>query len=188
MTPKPQTHEERERKFTALFQTVPADREGTGMGNTDKARDEAFAGLTFDKLPENPPEYEISEPPVPKAEHASLMEDPSELRKETPAAPLQLDEKHKKFYALFGHVTDAQAAEYGGQAFAPDKDVDFDALPERHEDPELPDVSKQPERDFLREDAEERLRYAHPEEKHSEKYDKAHEGFVKIFKNPVEAE
>ncbi|CAD7696603.1 unnamed protein product [Ostreobium quekettii] len=245
MAAKPQTHEEKERKFAALFNTVPADRDGTGMpvGSTDKARDEALSGLTFDKLAEKAPEYKLPEPPMPEAEHPSLMEEAGELPSKviagaarrspvseaspfpaptvrdimerraaaprrclpgrllgggplTPpdfltslqgasAEPLVLDEKHKKFVAIFGQVTDAQATEYGGQAFAPDKDVAFEALPEKHEEPELPDVNVQPERDFLKEDAEERRRTAQPEEKHSEKYDKAHDGFVKIFKAPV---
>eukprot|EP00803_Ostreobium_quekettii_P007859 evm.model.scf_35.15 EVM.evm.TU.scf_35.15 scf_35:132475-133660(-) len=188
MAAKPQTHEEKERKFAALFNTVPADRDGTGMpvGSTDKARDEALSGLTFDKLAEKAPEYKLPEPPMPEAEHPSLMEEAGELpSKGASAEPLVLDEKHKKFVAIFGQVTDAQATEYGGQAFAPDKDVAFEALPEKHEEPELPDVNVQPERDFLKEDAEERRRTAQPEEKHSEKYDKAHDGFVKIFKAPV---
>jgi len=188
MAAKPQTHEERERKFAALFNTVPADRDGTGMpvGATDKARDEALSGLTFDMLPEKAPMYKLPDPPKPEEEQHGLVEEATELPSKGPSKePLVLDEKHKKFVAIFGQVTDAQATEYGGQAFAPDKEVDFEALPQKHEEPELPDVNKPPERNFLQEDAEERRRTAHHEEKHSEKYDKAHDGFVKIFKGPV---
>ena len=98
-----------------------------------------------------------------------------------PTQPLQLDEKHKKFYQIFDHVTDVQASEYGGQAFAPNKDVEFEALPDKPHEHPLPEVSKAPERDFLKEDMEARQRTAQAEQKHSERYDKAHDAFVKTF-------
>ena len=75
MAAKPQTSDERKRAFNALFETVKADGEGTAMGSTDKARDEAFGGLTFDKLPDHAPEYHVPEVPKPKAEHTDLMEE-----------------------------------------------------------------------------------------------------------------
>ena len=98
-----------------------------------------------------------------------------------PTQPLKLDEKHKKFYQLFDHVTDVQATEYGGQAVAPNKEVEFQALPDKPHEHPLPDVSKVPERDYLQEDMEARQRTALPEQKHSQRYDKAHDAFVKTF-------
>jgi len=185
MAAKPQTSDERKRAFNALFETVKADGEGTAMGSTDKARDEALGGLTFDKLPDHAPEYQVPEVPKPKAESTDLMEESHEGRDGAPTQPLQLDEKHKKFYQIFDHVTDVQASEYGGQAFAPNKDVEFEALPDKPHEHPLPDVSKAPERDFLKEDMEARQRTAQAEQKHSERYDKAHDAFVKTFGDPV---
>lgn len=185
MAAKPQTSDERKRAFNALFQTVKADGEGTAMGSTDKARDEALGGLTFDKLPDHAPEYQLPEAPVEKEEHAGLGDGLHEGREGAPTQPLKLDEKHKKFYQLFDHVTDVQATEYGGQAVAPNKDVEFQALPDKPHEHPLPDVSKVPERDYLQEDMEARQRTALPEQKHSQRYDKAHDAFVKTFGDPV---
>lgn len=185
MAAKPQTSDERKRAFNALFQTVKADGEGTAMGSTDKARDEALGGLTFDKLPDHAPEYQLPDAPVEKEEHAGHADDLHEGREGGPTQPLKLDEKHKKFYQLFDHVTDVQATEYGGQAVAPNKDVEFEALPDKPQEHPLPDVSKVPERDYLQEDMEARQRTAQPEQKHSQRYDKAHDAFVKTFGDPV---
>lgn len=80
MAAKPQTSDERKRAFNALFETVKADGEGTAMGSTDKARDEALGGLTFDKLPDHAPEYQVPEVPKPKAESTDLMEESHEGR------------------------------------------------------------------------------------------------------------
>lgn len=171
--PKPQTSEERHRAFNALFETVKADGEGTAMGSTDKARDEAIGKLTFDKLAEKPQDYELPDV-APKEEEE---EKPPATH---PAEPLKIDEKTKKFYQIFDHVTDVQATEYGGQAKAPSKDLDFGEMPEPPPEPVLPEPAR-PERDFLKEDTEERMRTAAPEPKHSERYDKAHKAFVKTF-------
>lgn len=92
MAAKPQTSDERKRAFNALFETVKADGEGTAMGSTDKARDEALGGLTFDKLPDHAPEYQVPEVPKPKAESTDLMEESHEGRDGAPTQPLQLDE------------------------------------------------------------------------------------------------
>lgn len=182
---KTPTHEDRERAFASIFGTVRADGAGTGMGSTDQERDKALGNMTFDKIPEKPVAYEVPEVPKPKVEHASLADDLS--RSEDPPAPLVLDEKTKKFYALFDHVTPGQQDQYGGQAYQPDADVEFDKLPSETPKNELPEVlPKVVHRDFLAED-QQMLERVHREEKVSERYQKAHDAYVSIFGDTEES-
>lgn len=98
-----------------------------------------------------------------------------------PSQPLVMDEKTKKFYALFDHVTPGQQDQYGGQAYQPDTEVEFESLPSDAPKNDLPEVrAKAVHRDFLAED-QQNIERAHREEKVSERYQKAHDAYVNIF-------
>lgn len=97
---------------------------------------------------------------------------------------MELDEKTKAFVSIFDHVTPAQSTAYGGQSVQPDADVSFPELPQKTEEEPLPDVRPVvPERDFLKEEQEERERAARekPTKTPSDRYTKAHDTYVKIF-------
>ncbi|GMH32184.1 hypothetical protein BSKO_00018 [Bryopsis sp. KO-2023] len=178
---KTPTHEERERAFASIFGTVRADGAGTGMGSTDKDRDEAFGHLTFDKIPDKAPDYKVPEIPKPKVEHASLMDDIHE-KPQSSSKPLVMDEKTKNFYALFDHVTPGQETSYGGQAVQPDSQVEFETLPSEAPKNDLPEVKPAvPQRNFLEEDLQNIERGHREEKKPSERYQKAHDAYVSIF-------
>eukprot|EP00210_Caulerpa_lentillifera_P001622 g1560.t1 len=178
------THEDREKAFERIFGSVRADSGGTGMGSNDEERDITLKRLSFDQLPLKPTEFELPEVKPPVAEHPNLMDDLSTINPSKETKPLQLDEKTKAFVSIFDHVTSAQSTAYGGQSVQPDAQISFPQLPDKTEEQELPEVKPVvPQRDFLKEEQEEREQSACEKSSKapSERYSKAHDTYVKIF-------
>ena len=174
---EPPTHDQRQRAFERLFGTVRADSGGTGMGSTDADRDQTLRRLSFDQLPDT---INTQDLPITQTTTDPVAE---AVPNSTQSVVLELDDKTKKFCALFGQVTPGQQAAYGGQSVQPDADVAFEKLPQQMTE-ELPEVKMVVhERDFLKEDMEERERTARekPMRMPSKRYSDAHEKYVKLF-------
>lgn len=186
-----ESHEQRQRTFAAVFESVPADRAGTAMGASDAARDAALSGVTFDQLPDHPDDYSVPEPP-PSA-GVQLVEAASDRREAQVSEPLRLDDRRQRFYDLFDHVTESKAAEYGGQAFAPDAAIKFEMLPDRPPDDGLPEVSAAARRDvqqgqrLVEASGGERVMVRQNGGKMSERYERAHDAFVRTFSGELTA-